>query len=363
MYTVLIAEDSKPILRNIKMLLQSGELPISIVGTASNGQEALASIQQQPVDILITDIRMPKLDGMALIQQARQLLPHLQVVLISGYSDFEYTRKALSLEVFDYLLKPVEREQLLEVMGRLVQRLRDKHAQHAQDFEAQLRAARPYEEPLLSVTSFLDMIEKRQKERFSIMLEEQLSKRTEEDWQKLDLEKFVLQLAEAFWRASPLQDASLRKKLEHDAKQLLSAPSFEQFTKALIAWSEQCFEAHIGIGRKSAAELFQQIDDFVKQNMYSHISISDLAERFHVSPSYISRIVKQFAKDTFVRYYLKLKMETACKIMNEKPDIKMKDLAEILSFSDQHYFSKVFKEYVGCSPTAYRERIECGSSD
>ncbi|RCW43000.1 response regulator [Paenibacillus prosopidis] len=125
MYTALITEDSKPILRNIKALLQSTDLPISIAATASNGEEALEYMRQHPVDILLTDIRMPKMDGLALIEQAKHIYPQLKVVLISGYNDFEYTRKALNLQVFDYLLKPVERHQLLEVMERIIVQLNE----------------------------------------------------------------------------------------------------------------------------------------------------------------------------------------------------------------------------------------------
>lgn len=123
MYNVMIVEDSKPILRNIKMLLETLSFPIRVAATATNGEEALAAIKQSPIDLLLTDIRMPKMDGLSLIEQAKIANPDLKVILISGYSDFEYTRKALNLQVFDYLLKPVEREALEEVMGRVIDQL------------------------------------------------------------------------------------------------------------------------------------------------------------------------------------------------------------------------------------------------
>lgn len=123
MYNVMIVEDSKPILRNIKMLLETLNFPIRVAATATNGEEALAAIKQEPIDLLLTDIRMPKMDGLSLIEQAKLANPELKVILISGYSDFEYTRKALNLKVFDYLLKPVEREALEEVMGRVIDQL------------------------------------------------------------------------------------------------------------------------------------------------------------------------------------------------------------------------------------------------
>ncbi|MCP1426803.1 YesN/AraC family two-component response regulator [Paenibacillus xylanexedens] len=62
MYNVMIVEDSKPILRNIKMLLETLSFPIRVTATATNGEEALAAIKQSPIDLLLTDIRMPKMD-------------------------------------------------------------------------------------------------------------------------------------------------------------------------------------------------------------------------------------------------------------------------------------------------------------
>ncbi|WP_179281049.1 response regulator [Paenibacillus sp. XY044] len=127
MYNVLIAEDSKPILRNIKSLLEASGLPVTVVATASNGDEAVAAFQLQPIDILLTDIRMPKMDGLTLIERLKQLQPGLKTVLISGYSDFEYTRKAITLQVDDYLLKPVNKNDFAEVMDRIFKKLHRSH--------------------------------------------------------------------------------------------------------------------------------------------------------------------------------------------------------------------------------------------
>ncbi|WP_339249771.1 response regulator [Paenibacillus sp. FSL P2-0136] len=250
MYTAIIAEDSKPILRNIEALMRSTELPVQIAFTASNGLDALEYIKANPVDILLTDIRMPKLDGLALIGQCREVKPALKAVLISGYSDFEYTRKALNLQVFDYLLKPVEREQLAEVMQRLVAHL-----------------------------------------------EEQ---------------------------------GGSRKGLPEE----LVSPGQPR--------------------PKSSEELFRQLEQYLQQHLYSQLSITEVALQFHVSPSYVSRIFKRHSQRTFVHYYMQLKITEACRLIAAKPELKVKELSEALAFADQHYFSKVFKEYMGVSPTEYR---------
>ncbi|MDQ0878639.1 YesN/AraC family two-component response regulator [Paenibacillus sp. V4I3] len=135
MFQALIAEDSKPILRNLKALLQTSGLPIQVAAVATNGEEALEICHHNAIDILITDIRMPKMDGLTLIDQAKKINAKLKVVLISGYNDFEYTRKAINLQVCDYLLKPVERSQMMEVMERVVIQLIEEHHTESSVFD------------------------------------------------------------------------------------------------------------------------------------------------------------------------------------------------------------------------------------
>ncbi|MFD1176636.1 response regulator [Paenibacillus puldeungensis] len=500
MYNVMIVEDSKPILRNIKTLLSTMELPLRIVATAANGEEALEKIQRESVHLLLTDIRMPKMDGLTLIEQAKLRNPQLKVVLISGYSDFEYTRKALNLQVFDYLLKPVERKALEEVMeraiGQLNQRIvndRDllkeivepsyyaeiKLNQEFTHFAKVMLIARrqpfspgkdewkrekmeyllkqifaPHEcwvfpaqipqeyivfvnraaagmyssiyECLESVrrhlvghgmdaiiggqllssesgrlpelyyrasgmlseqqritqgfvidtgtsasqagivenlmepttlTAFVQMIREQRKEQFALKLTEQMVKWAEEHVRVAEVERFLGLLVDTFARLCEERGAEIRLGLELKAKQLFEENSYADFCRELVEWTRQCFDILQTHSRTSGQELFEKMDEYVKMNMYAALSINDIALKFHVSPSYISRVIKKYTQTTFVQYYTELKIKEACRLLEERPDMKFKELSDLLSFSDQHYFSKVFKEYTGYSPTEYKEKL------
>src|SRR5690606_18526050 len=135
MYRVLIAEDSKPILRNIQQLLRSMGLPLEVAAAAANGEEALAAGEQHAIDILLTDIRL------TLIEEAKRINPGLKSVLISGYNDFDYARKAIKLQVNDYLLKPVEQGALMEVVNRIIALLGDEDRMNASDWDGLLEPA------------------------------------------------------------------------------------------------------------------------------------------------------------------------------------------------------------------------------
>lgn len=117
--SVVIADDEFRVIELLRNLVEWEALGYEIVGEANDGDSALALIRALRPRLLITDIRMPGISGLQLIRQAKEALPDLYVICISGYSDFEYAKEAMSLGVADYLLKPVDEEQLIMLLTKL----------------------------------------------------------------------------------------------------------------------------------------------------------------------------------------------------------------------------------------------------
>ena len=113
MISLVIADDEERICRLITALGEWEQLGIRVVSTAANGIEALEVITREQVDILITDIRMPGLGGMELIREVNQVSPQTRIIIISGYSNFEYAQTAIEYGVKGYLLKPIDRHRLV----------------------------------------------------------------------------------------------------------------------------------------------------------------------------------------------------------------------------------------------------------
>lgn len=115
-YTVVVIDD-KPLIREaIIKTINWGSLNCQVVGEAENGLDAKKIISELRPDIIITDIRMPGLDGLELSAYIRTLLPHSKTIIITGYQDFEYAKKAVTLGVFDFLLKPIKNDELTNVI-------------------------------------------------------------------------------------------------------------------------------------------------------------------------------------------------------------------------------------------------------
>ncbi|MDQ8739052.1 response regulator [Paenibacillus sp. LHD-38] len=126
MYRVLIADDEPWVAYGITKLIDWESLGFTIIGEAFDGLSALAFIMEHKPDVVISDIRMPGLDGIQLMDHVLKEGIATEVVFVSGYSEFEYAQKALQLGAFDYLLKQIEKPKLLETMTRLADKLNKK---------------------------------------------------------------------------------------------------------------------------------------------------------------------------------------------------------------------------------------------
>ncbi|MCD8370872.1 MAG: response regulator, partial [Clostridiales bacterium] len=106
MYRLMIADDEDEERRGIRFLLNRYGFSFEI-REAVDGRDALEKLEEFPADILLTDVKMPFMDGIALATEAKKRYPGLQLIFFSGYDDFDYVRRALSLQAVDYILKPV----------------------------------------------------------------------------------------------------------------------------------------------------------------------------------------------------------------------------------------------------------------
>lgn len=120
MYKLLIVEDERWEREGLVDFLNWSELEISIVGAAVNGLQGLELAEKYNPDIIITDIKMPIIDGIEFSGKVRDFLPDCRIIIVTGYDDFEYAKVSIQLGVNVYLLKPVRKDELLNALKRIV---------------------------------------------------------------------------------------------------------------------------------------------------------------------------------------------------------------------------------------------------
>ncbi|QMV44712.1 response regulator [Cohnella cholangitidis] len=121
---LLIVDDEPIICEGLRYTIDWERLGVHVVGVAYDGEEALRMIESEEINLLLTDIRMEGMDGLKLTEQLNQRFPDIGVIVISGYESFDYARQALRMNVSDYLLKPVEIDELIAIVSKVVEEIR-----------------------------------------------------------------------------------------------------------------------------------------------------------------------------------------------------------------------------------------------
>ena len=126
MYKVLLVDDEYMITEGLKRLIPFDKWDMEVVATANHADDALDYVREHPVDIVISDVNMPDKTGLEMIGEMKELLPNAYYILLSGYQEFDYVKKAMNLNVVDYLVKPVDKVELERLLEKIASQLGEK---------------------------------------------------------------------------------------------------------------------------------------------------------------------------------------------------------------------------------------------
>lgn len=137
---IVIADDETFSRENLQGMLEKLEFPVKISGMAENGRELVELVERHKPDLVFVDVKMPELNGLEAIKIGKEVSPNTQWVIISGFSDFEYAKNAISLEVVNYLLKPINVKDLKATFNRIVIKNREFSLLLNKEFENELNS-------------------------------------------------------------------------------------------------------------------------------------------------------------------------------------------------------------------------------
>lgn len=133
MLKVLVVDDESVVRKGIVLGVDWPSLGCVVVGEASNGEEGLAAVEQYSPNLIISDIRMPKMDGIEMMQELRKRGYKAHAIMLTAYDDFQYVRSALQFGAVDYLLKPFRDQELVAAIHRVLEKEQDISAMKPQD--------------------------------------------------------------------------------------------------------------------------------------------------------------------------------------------------------------------------------------
>lgn len=413
-YTVVVADDEDELREAVCTMIPWQELGFCLVGSASNGLDALQLVEKHEPDLLLTDIRMPFISGIELARQVREVRPTTSIAFLSGYDDFEYAKQAIQYNIISYMLKPLTAQGL----GKELQAIRGKiDAQFAtfRQATAQTDGQDPCAALLMSLVldDYADPDGNAQAEAYarqcgllrgpddrpcytvmaSALLKEDGALDT-----AASFASSVNRLAAKYLRSVSFFSSGKVVSV------LMGNPSdFEEYLHILADEIPQMADrvlgkrCRVGVSRmvctlnalhdayREAMEAFRQRDraeggarfigdlepavkgggllckralETIDQHyMDPDLSLVSLSGMLDVSPNHLSACIKKYAGETFINTLIRKRMEVAQALLLTS-GLRVREIAGRCGYTDQHYFSYCFKKYCGESPNSMRRRLD-----
>lgn len=398
MYRCLLVDDDHAICQGLPMLIDWEACGFTVAATASNGLQALERLRQEHFDLLVTDIRMPRMDGIELIRtlQEEGIMP--DTIILSGYRDFEYAQMAVAYGVRQYILKPVKEQLLVDTLNGL----------RAKMTESELLRERLREsQSILAEHSWLDLLkENRQPSEcrhdlelaglpsegflFRVAILETVEERTNALLRavqqavaeiresgvsmriaRMDRRRCVLLMA-----CAERTEVSSRQIVERVAagtagvfgKPLRLAVGSE--TSAPDGISLSCRDAGLLLELNAFAEndgilwhdelrmnrVIAPILEHIRAHCHEKLSLRGMAVRHYLNPAYLGRLFRQQTGMSFNDFLVDCRMELARKHLQDRNRM-ISDIAAKVGYEDVNHFCHVFKTRNGMTPSEFRARM------
>ncbi|REE86445.1 two-component system response regulator YesN [Paenibacillus taihuensis] len=386
--SILITDDESVIREGVKRTIKRA-FPAYEVHLAASAEEAVHVLESQQIDIVLTDILMPGIDGLEFMKMSRRKYPHVKWVVISAHSEFSYAQKAVRLGARDYLLKPIGKQRLEELIDQLAEEAREETAstKEGELLKTNLKYLREAVFQRLASGLALGNLDiapliERYPEFRLVMV------RIEEAVKNVQLEHFIIEnvLSElidlhgqgfvvSFDRQSLLGLVQLKnnkteeglaqdlhKHLSHylkvpfhitysdDIKEFSRIP--EEVRRLRQATAPVASDRPEGSGDKAIEVALQ----YLKAHYNEELSLERVASVVFLNPIYFSQLFKQKTGQGYKDYVISLRIEQAKELLQQS-GLKLAEIAERIGYADVRHFTQVFRRKMNVTPTEYRQQI------
>jgi two-component system, response regulator YesN len=392
-FKMLIVDDEPIICRGLQQTIPWDEYMVEVVDLAYDGAVAIQKIQEHgDIDLVLTDVRMPNVDGLRLAAFLAENYPDIRLIIISGYDDFKYAQQAIQLGVKDYLLKPVEVDELLRVITKITSTLQEEQESAQQIYQMNLQNAifhqvldlpdtTPNHSGLFAdvrIYPFVTML-KEYKNKTKDLSEEELQNLAV-DWEN-QVEKLLNSQGFSCVSVFTSKNVLLTCVTNHlsdftprnlDFQELNCVVNDTDITigqlnevylrlyedTRYIPFSEDgvvVSPVSESLANRSKANdwLMDRAEQYIKTYYASPIKAHEVADVINISPNYFSSLFKQKTGKSFNEYINTLRVDAAKQLLEETP-FNVNEIAEKVGYREYKYFVDVFKKFTGYTPTKYR---------
>ncbi len=402
MIKVFLVEDEIVMREGIKRRIDWEAEGIDFVGEAADGELAYPLILEKKPDIVITDIKMPFMDGLKLSELVREALPDTKIIILSGYDEFSYAREAIKLGVTEYLLKPITPQALIESIRGVIDKI-NKEREERQRLSGQAKED-DYEKKEIEALELFSELAKHILEKPEKGASERESSDGESAGGYVDVSKaegVSGKELENFLRtgsadkATEVIDSIFASMGEQNARSLIflnyitmdmyfaMVRFLKEIGESVSEVNDKCGDINeiirnmaemqdaknylsaylkeaIRLRDKGSASKYGKVlrdaVSFIDEHYSDEdISLNTLAEFTNMSPNHFSSIFSQEMGVTFIEYLIGKRMEKAKELLMTT-DKKSFEIAYAVGYKDPHYFSYTFKKTQGMTTREYRTR-------
>jgi two-component system response regulator YesN len=325
---------------------------ITLIEEASDGVEGLRLIKQSCPQIVITDMNMPGMNGISLLKILKDDYPQIKIIVVSGYDGFEFTKQAIMSNAIDYILKPIDAQELNSAIDKCVKEIDNLYLSRDKSI---------YDLAKILDKSIIRMImeDKKVIERLLIngniigisntlnRLYDNIIKNEIDEVIVGDvIKKVFFEMIEEYFltiESSVSTDIQQFRENQDEKKSLLEVINFlkDSFQKALKAKAYSITD--------KSSDTLDQVKTYIEIHYIEHISLTKLSNLFFISKEYLSKAFKARYQKNLMNYIIELRMKKA-KSMLEDKDISIKSVGESVGYDDITHFYHVFKSYYHVSP-------------
>lgn len=363
-YRVLIIDDEPWSREVVKALGKWENMQLTISGEAEDGTQGLKMIDDLRPDIVITDICMPGIEGVELLKAISGRFPALKIIIMSGYDNFVYLKQAIRSGAVEYLLKPVDPQELNASLAKCVEGLEQSRLSSGTFLEK----IPVFEDALvldryiafrqliyghlmeLNKQAVLDTLDK---------MKEFIRNSHQETKNANMLAKigndFIL-LLEEFLSGNEVTLNHIWNEKNRDWICASGWVSFEEMTNDIKWLYEKSIDAVKESNRNRKSMDLKKVQTYIDRYFHEPISLDTIAQHFFISKEHLSRSFRTFTGENISDYILRRRMEKARELILEQ-GLEIKHAAQMTGYEDLAYFYRVFKKYFGFTPGELRRDV------
>jgi Response regulator containing CheY-like receiver domain and AraC-type DNA-binding domain len=390
MYKVLLVDDEPFAIEGLKLIVDWKNLDYEIAGECKNGEEAVCMIEKVLPDLVITDIRMPVMDGLDLIAHVKKhIAKDIKFIILSSYSEFEYAQKALRLGINHYVLKPVFQEEITEVLIGLSKQL-GLQKQPENKMKISQGKTGLYENDILSraeqdglkleyqpvwqknfgsreityLNDIVDALEDLNPQKLEIVIESAFGYFQNQLLAPEIVKMFVMNIIYHCIRMTQEMGGSSDGLLDrYEISQLEQRKTTVGDLKGLLL--NFCQESYFNwkaLQERNLNQNIYRIQEYIQQNYKQNLTLKEIAKNFYLHPVYLGQLFLKNFGFSFSEYLHQLRIREAERLMTAG-NMKPHEIAAEVGYNNYHSFLNNFRKYTGHNPADYKEKLEAESGE